>query len=295
MKKKSKQLCFTIPITNSTALPVEYVLFADNKQVAQVPLPNWSTLQTEMLALRDKHTDMEGYFRRLQTENDAAVAGLRQADFREFQDVQASMNLSATAFDNLATALSVQAQSTQAGELQQFGREVALMPILVTEVTLTTTNLDQISQLYTYEKSLVLRAGKSQNLDFYSQYSNYFTIPKVTLKREHLEGGLKFDGITGLRFTVLPNTSLSLKFCYEYAPPVVCCTPKPEKPLPARVGKDNTRPLPAPQPTKELPKPQSAPEKPKPKTPKAMYWLVPLLLLLLVVFVVWFVLAQKEK
>lgn len=275
-KPKPTKLCFNIPIKNATASPVEYVLFADSRQVAQIPLPNWSALKTEMEALRDRHTDMEGYFRLLQVENDAAVAGLRQADFQQFDDVQVAMQLSATAFDNLANALSVQAQSAQVSELQQFSREVALAPILVNEITLTTNTPAQLQQTYQYDKSLVRRAGKDIFLDFFQKYNPLLKNNKVTLTEKDLGGTLRFDGTTGFRFTLLPNTQITLQFCYAFAPPLVCCTPQAqpkEKPTPNLPKPTPTKPLPTA--TAQTPKAKQAQEPtmvPTPKQKTNVWW-----------------------
>jgi hypothetical protein len=287
MKKKPKKLCFNIPIRNATALPVEYVLFADSRQVAQIPLPDWDTLKTEMEALESTHNDMSAEFVQLQTENDTFVGRVKF----DFTRLQALMTDSATAFDNLASALSIQAQSAQATDLQQFGREVALVPILVNEITLRTNNASQLQQAYQYDKSLVLRSGKEQNFDFFAKYNPILKQPQVTLTEKDLGGTLRFDGTTGFRFTLLPNTFISLQFCYILAPPLVCCAQKVTTEQPTKLPDAKTPPqtpqktLPAPKVKQDKTQPQK--QEPKQKN-KSVWWLFGLLLgVLLILWGIW--------
>lgn len=284
-----KTRLLSLPLDNSTAVGKVYLLFAENRQLAEVSLPalpTWSDLVAEMQTLRDRHADMSNEFRELQIQEDG---GSRL----EFTDLQTLMAQSSTAFDALATALALSPAPAQTAPsvVSQLAKEVAQYPISVKRITIYTDQVAQLSQNYTLTQNLVLRDSKDRLLKFNTQYSANDFQPIATLEGEAL-GKVVFDGVTGLQFTVLPNTSFTIEFEYEVVPIQACCgcetapqTPASQKPLPAPLKTA----LPAP---KKIAEPQKGEKPPKTKFP---YFTVSGVLLFLVVLAMLFWALKPES
>lgn len=187
-------------------------------EVSLPALPTWSDLVTEMQTLRDRHTDMSNEFRELQIQEDGSLRLV-------FTDLETLMTQSATAFDALATALTLSPVPSQTtpSTVSQLAKEVAQYPISVKRITIYTDQVAQLSQNYTLTQNLVLRDSQDRLLKFNTQYTANDFQPIATLEGEDL-GKVVFDGVTGLQFTVLPNTSFTIEFEYEIVPIQACCT-----------------------------------------------------------------------
>lgn len=305
MGTTQKKDCFTIPFINSTASPVEYVLFASNRKPATAV--NWAELSSQFGVLAQKHSEIQNNFATAgtpfapsdyyavlanttppltpfdasflptATPPDNNVLWYRVANWA---NVATLFQESAVAFTAITQALNAQALAETNGEVQnyeQIAREVALAPIVVNTITLTTNNFEQLSQIYTYNKNLVLRGGEEQNIDFYNKYNPKWVGNKVTLNKEDLQGGLRFDGMTAFRFTLLPGTSMSFQFCYALASDMPKKVEKPPRPVPTIKPKAPAIPLP----TKPAPK----------RTFNWLYIILPILLLVIILIILW----QRKK